>query len=1109
MSLDLQRRGSRESTYERPDQRWVCGWAAEGRPCPHGPEQDGECAAIAECTPFRRGERWYCARSEAFGGTCSDGPLPQGVCCHPIERCQPERSLRAKRGRATRWLAAVTLALLALGFSSERGQRMISPGPLGAPHGLLEENCASCHEAAGGGAIHWLSAAFVTRDANAESQRCIACHNLGESAPKPHSLSEIQLTSARGRAESRAGLGSPPLLLALAGLAAGVPAAPDGALACATCHREHQGREFDLTSMSDTQCQVCHQQQFAAFGDGHPAFSDYPYARRTRIRFDHGTHKTKHFVDRESDPASDPNAGAFECIACHMPESTGANMSIVAYERSCGGCHEGDVRGDGLKSGTKGVAILNLPTLDRKSLSAASLPLGDWPKSKRSKPSPFMDLLLAGDESFDDGDRAVVAGLDPAKLEGASPEELDAVVRYGWAIKRLVADLAANGHAALRTRLERATGRELDAPELADLTAGLPLETLLEAQRRWLPRLEAELELFESASSTVFQMPTAEPDVAAIERLSQALAALPEVGDLPREASDRKKEAWVPAGGWYRTQRNASIRYRSRGHADPFLRSWLDLAGGLAQVGEADPASRIFAALTKTNVSGRCTKCHSIDASGDAHLLVNWQGSRHDTLARQATRFEHEPHFSLDNAERCKTCHVLQEQGFEKSRDAFLALYSDRAAAAAPSDDFAAMQSALCLSCHTGEAAGDDCASCHHYHRGRTLPVYLSSAAQSTWDPALVPALSRAASGPAAPRIRYGRSVGGARARLGLAFAPAPARRPRPVPVPAQRAGFAPPGAGHEKVGAERCGECHKKEFRSWNATSHASLLTDSEDDEVVEKAEEIPERLEIDDIEEDAACRGCHFSHYTDFEGDEQVTSVECESCHGAGADWVDVHSDYGSKDGQEIEKAADEDPAHREQRIKTSKQNGMLAPDEVVLVTRNCLGCHTGPDERTVNIGGHTPGSADFELVSWLSGEVRHNFHRTNQGANAEISTNRRRQLYVIGRALELEYALRGLSGSTQDGTYLEAMKKRVGSAKANLQEISAATSLPEVKTMLSAAAGVSLAPNNQAQALAAADRIHQAARDFAAAHDGSKLGALDAQIPSGKKGSVSQGS
>ncbi len=58
------------------------------------------------------------------------------------------------------------------------------------------------------------------------------------------------------------------------------------------------------------------------------------------------------------------------------------------------------------------------------------------------------------------------------------------------------------------------------------------------------------------------------------------------------------------------------------------------------------------------------------------------------------------------------------------------------------------------------------------------------------------------------------------------------------------------------------------------------------------------------------------------------------------------------------------------------------------------------------------------------------------------------------------------------------------------------------------LSAAEGVSLKPNNQAQALAAADQVHKAARDFATAHDGSKLGALDAQIPSGGKGSVNQG-
>ncbi len=33
------------------------------------------------------------------------------------------------------------------------------------------------------------------------------------------------------------------------------------------------------------------------------------------------------------------------------------------------------------------------------------------------------------------------------------------------------------------------------------------------------------------------------------------------------------------------------------------------------------------------------------------------------------------------------------------------------------------MDAALCSGCHTGDAVGDDCASCHNYHLGDFLPA--------------------------------------------------------------------------------------------------------------------------------------------------------------------------------------------------------------------------------------------------------------------------------------------------------------------------------------------------------------------------------------------------
>ncbi len=310
--------------------------------------------------------------------------------------------------------------------------------------------------------------------------------------------------------------------------------------------------------------------------------------------------------------------------------------------------------------------------------------------------------------------------------------------------------------------------------------------------------------------------------------------------------------------------------------------------------------------------------------------------------------------------------------------------------------------------------------------------------------------------------------------------------------------------AADKKVGAEKCGECHKKEFKAWNVTKHSQILSDAEDEETIKQSEEIPERLGIDDIEVAAECSNCHFTYFYDEDGDEQLTSVDCESCHGYAREWVDIHSDYGVKNGSPIEDAEDEDPAHREARWKESTREGMLRPSNIYGVASNCLNCHKGPSERVVNIGGHTPGSK-FELVSWLQGEVRHNFHRTNQASNAELSRDRKRQLYVLGRALDLEYSLRGLSSASADGPYFQAMKERVNGSKQQLEAVSNVLSLPELTQMLGALAGANLKPNQKAQLSAIANQIGQIAEKFARKHDGSQLAAVDTLIPQNAVGTT----
>ena len=77
----LQKFGFKDSPYQRPHDKWVCGHLAEGKPCPLGPDMHGKCGAKAACEPHLEDGRWQCRRSALEGGPCEKGPLPDGRCC--------------------------------------------------------------------------------------------------------------------------------------------------------------------------------------------------------------------------------------------------------------------------------------------------------------------------------------------------------------------------------------------------------------------------------------------------------------------------------------------------------------------------------------------------------------------------------------------------------------------------------------------------------------------------------------------------------------------------------------------------------------------------------------------------------------------------------------------------------------------------------------------------------------------------------------------------------------------------------------------------------------------------------------------------------------------
>ena len=69
-----------------------------------------------------------------------------------------------------------------------------------------------------------------------------------------------------------------------------------------------------------------------------------------------------------------------------------------------------------------------------------------------------------------------------------------------------------------------------------------------------------------------------------------------------------------------------------------------------------------------------------------------------------------------------------------------------------------------------------------------------------------------------------------------------------------------------------------------------------------------------------------------------------------------------------------------------QVSSEVGIGKRESVYDIAKNCLSCHTVPNEALVNAG--HPTSEKFEFVRWSQGEVRHNF-QLDKSTNAESPT------------------------------------------------------------------------------------------------------------------------
>jgi len=292
-------------------------------------------------------------------------------------------------------------------------------------------------------------------------------------------------------------------------------------------------------------------------------------------------------------------------------------------------------------------------------------------------------------------------------------------------------------------------------------------------------------------------------------------------------------------------------------------------------------------------------------------------------------------------------------------------------------------------------------------------------------------------------------------------------------------------------IGPDECGECHKAEVNVWRKTHHYTTFQELPRKD---KAREIADKMDIRRLKSESLCLNCHFTEKAEADGaTDTIAGIACESCHGAAKDWNDIHSDYGGKDV----KRDSETPEHRQQRIAQSRAAGMIQPSMLYDWAKNCYGCHTVPEEKLVNVGGHPAGSK-FELVTWSQGEIRHNVWYTEGKENPEAPVEQKRLMLVVGQMLDLEHALRGVAKATEKADYAVAMAGRAKAAAQRIKQISEAATTPEIDAVLEVAGSVELKLDNADALNAAADKIREHARALVANNDGSGLAGLDPLIP-----------
>ena len=718
MGKPLQDFDWKNSDYERPSSDWVCGLLCHGETCKRGPTSKGECRQNNCCIPEQSGDHFECTRGPVDGGKCIEGPTPDGTCCQSDTKCQPDRSLLANRRRVGMICLLITLSFSLIALSKSASSPLMYPGDVIAAHAVFEFNCEKCHVQGEQDLSTWVVKSMSQEQDIDDSKKCMVCHTeLGKDALNPHGTSTLVLTTSQRRilqAFNKDKTTSPDKLASDLDVDQSLITQQ---IACITCHKEHNGRTFDLTQISNYECQTCHVEQFSSFNHGHPDLGQYPYHRRTQIYFDHGTHLLKYFAQDEFKRLMPTGVAPESCSACHQLAPSGNLMLTKNFDAACAKCHIDEIEDPGFP----GIAFLNLPDFSAKMFEfkkgmKTENPLGEWPISngKFSTPKlpPFMELLLTADPLYVAAVKQIKE-IDYRQLDDFDSNQKKALLTIAWSIKQLFYDISQNGSEELKKRL---------GPQASNYVNLKPsiIPAVMQAQKLWFPNLDNEMRTRQKNSL-----------------VNSSAKVLPKTPSSQNDIIRRNND-------WYLADHDHSIRYRPHGHADPLLKSWIDATVQSSSLptkdrnAKQDTLDRLFRILLNPSASGtvdtkgpvssgRCLQCHTVDKNPETNNLhVNWKIKNPTHPQNEFTFFSHASHILTTTGETCKTCHdinqkrdlesdYLRPEFFRREASNFEWVNNTNAQQTCTSG-FSPIRKQACIKCHNDNLVGQNCHQCHKYH---------------------------------------------------------------------------------------------------------------------------------------------------------------------------------------------------------------------------------------------------------------------------------------------------------------------------------------------------------------------------------------------------------